>query len=683
MKVSPWSLRLAAAALAAVLLLVCPGCMMPTGGVARQVSTARPPAAPPSRAVNPFEQGKKAYKSGDYAKAREHLLRAVKAEPTNSSPYNWLGWACIQLKQYDDAAVQFKIANNLQETDQHYKGLGEAQFRAGEYAKALASFQKYAELKPNDWHPYNRLGWTYFNLRKYEDAVIQFKLSNNLRETVGTHEGLGDAYGKLSAYDSALIHYRKWMELKGPSAHGHNRLGWTYHNLERYPDAIREFEAANKLEEHATHWRGIADCHAALHHYAEADAAYAKALELAPDDYAGEQTKLTWAGTYLARGNAKRAHELLGNRPYLGLRFKMVEKGVEILAVVPGSPAALAGLREGDLLVEFDGKDSKGLGPRVFYEDMIQQTEYGSTVKVVLLRHGRRLEKDLMIGVQPDMAGTAAGQAGAQQAVPGMRHATGVRWAVIIGISQYSDSRVPTLRYAASDAKAFHAWLVSPDGGKYSPSRVRLLLDKEATGANMKKALYQWLRQALVEDMVTIYFAGHGSPESPDSAQNLFLLPYDTQYDSVATTGFPMWDIETALKRFIKARKVVVIADACHSGGVGQSFDIARRGNRGLKSNSITAGLQSLSGISDGVCVISASDDRQFSQESAQWGGGRGVFTHHLLQGLKGAADYNRDKAVTLGELIPYLSEQVRRATRNAQSPTVSGKFDPALAIGR
>ena len=81
---------------------------------------------------------------------------------------------------------------------------------------------------------------------------------------------------------------------------------------------------------------------------------------------------------------------------------------------------------------------------------------------------------------------------------------------------------------------------------------------------------------------MTIFFAGHGSPQSPDKPDNLFLLPYDTQYDSVATTGFPMWDIETALRRFILAQKVVVIAEACHAGGVGQAFDVARRTSRGI-----------------------------------------------------------------------------------------------------
>jgi len=112
------------------------------------------------------------------------------------------------------------------------------------------------------------------------------------------------------------------------------------------------------------------------------------------------------------------------------------------------------------------------------------------------------------------------------------------------------------------------------------------------------------------------------------------------------------------------------------------AYDIARRADRGLKVNPISSGLQNLSKVGDGVCVISASDEKQFSQEGRNWGG-HGVFTFFLMKGLKGEADYNKDKTVTLGELIPYLSEQVRRATKNAQSPTVAGKFDPALSVGK
>lgn len=259
----------------------------------------------------------------------------------------------------------------------------------------------------------------------------------------------------------------------------------------------------------------------------------------------------------------------------------------------------------------------------------------------------------------------------------------GKRWAVIIGISQYKDSRVPSLRYAEADCLSFHKWLTSPSGGKYAPVNVKLLLGKEATGRNIRSALFQWLKQAIEEDMVTIFFAGHGSPESPDAPENLYLLPYDVEYENIPSTAFPMWDIETALKRHIIAKRVVVIADACHSGGVGESFDVARRTVRGMKVAPVNTELEKLSSVQEGVCVITASGSNQFSQEGKQWGGGHGVFTHYLVKGLSGEADYNRNGKSTIGELILYLSQEVRRATKNAQCPTAAGKFDPALSIGK
>jgi len=249
----------------------------------------------------------------------------------------------------------------------------------------------------------------------------------------------------------------------------------------------------------------------------------------------------------------------------------------------------------------------------------------------------------------------------------------------VIGISAFQDSRIPSLRYASADAQAFYDWAVSPEGGKYAPARVKLLLDQQATCKQLKDALFVWLKQALEEDMFIIYFAGYGSPESPDSPNNLFFLSYDTRYDNIPSTSFPMWDIETALKRYVKAKKVVVIADVCHSGGIGQLFDIARSANRGLKVNPISTGIQNLSNIGDGVCVISASDEKQFSQESKDWGGGHGVFTYFLLKGQKGEADYNRDNSVTLGELTLYLTQEVRRATKSAQSPTTTGRYDTSF----
>jgi len=95
----------------------------------------------------------------------------------------------------------------------------------------------------------------------------------------------------------------------------------------------------------------------------------------------------------------------------------------------------------------------------------------------------------------------------------------------------------------------------------------------------------------------------------------------------------------------------------------------------------MASSMQQLTTVRDTVAVITASDDQQLSREDRVWRGGHGVFTYYIIRGLEGEADFNKDNTVTLGELIPYVSEKVRRETGNDQSPTVAGKFDPALTI--
>ena len=284
---------------------------------------------------------------------------------------------------------------------------------------------------------------------------------------------------------------------------------------------------------------------------------------------------------------------------------------------------------------------------------------------------------------RPDVEIPQQNETAQENKIPEQNVVHSQRWAVVIGISKYKDSRIPSLHYASEDAKAFYHWLISDQGGRYSPSNVNMLVDEDASKRNIQTALFQWLRQAIEEDVITLYFAGHGSPDSPDTPDNLYLLPHDCEYDNVAVSGIPMWDIETAVQRFVKAKKIIVVADACYSGGIGKSFDIARRSARGIGVNPINFGFQSLSTINDGICVITAADEKQFSQEGPQWGGGHGVFTYFLLEGLRGDADNNKDNRVTIGEIIPYLSENVRRATMNAQTPTVAGRYDPELTIGK
>jgi hypothetical protein len=246
-------------------------------------------------------------------------------------------------------------------------------------------------------------------------------------------------------------------------------------------------------------------------------------------------------------------------------------------------------------------------------------------------------------------------------------------WAVVIGISKYKNAAesFPELRYATKDAEMFYNFLRSPEGGGFPAERIVFLRDDEATLQRIRYAFFDFLKQPLEEDFVIIYFAGHGTPEK-DNLKNLYLVAYDSKPDQLASTAFPMWDINTALTRYIKSEKVIVLADACHSSGI--VGDVSTRSVR--KQNMVSKCFLELATAKKGLAIFTASEAGELSQESKNWGGGHGVFTHFLINGLNGKADENNDKVVTLGEVTAFVSENVRRATKSAQHPISAGFFD-------
>jgi uncharacterized caspase-like protein len=249
---------------------------------------------------------------------------------------------------------------------------------------------------------------------------------------------------------------------------------------------------------------------------------------------------------------------------------------------------------------------------------------------------------------------------------------------VVVGISQYKQAhQIPNLRYADKDASAFYDFLRSPRGGRFPEAHVKLLLNEAATYQALRGAVFSFLQNAIEEDLVVIYIAGHGAPD-PKNQKNLYFLSHDTDVSQIASTAFPMWDLETAVQRQIKAQRVVIITDTCHAGGVGGGI-----GTRALdpKENPINRYFLGLAQAKKGIAVFTASEAGEQSMESEKWGGGHGVFTHYLLKGLLGEADTNQDGIVTLGEAMDYTSEHVRRDTHSQQHPDTAGMFDRSLPL--
>lgn len=244
--------------------------------------------------------------------------------------------------------------------------------------------------------------------------------------------------------------------------------------------------------------------------------------------------------------------------------------------------------------------------------------------------------------------------------------------AVIIGISDYQN--ITDLDFAHRDAEVFAEYLQSAAGGNVPADNIRLLLNEEATQMQMAMAL-DWLQEeSRPGDRVYIYFSGHGDVEKKTSRQRGFLLTHDAPTTTYMAGGaFPiifLQDVISALVRESEAQ-VILIADACRAGKLaGNSID----------GNHVTA--EELSKSIDNEIKILSCQPRQLSQESERWGGGRGVFSYHLIEGLVGLANpLEGDEVVNLMEIRRYLEDNVGQETTYEQVPMVEGPPNFQLAL--
>jgi len=249
-------------------------------------------------------------------------------------------------------------------------------------------------------------------------------------------------------------------------------------------------------------------------------------------------------------------------------------------------------------------------------------------------------------------------------------------WAAVIGINEYQNTR--KLRYAVNDAKEFHKLLIRHN--KIPKENVTLLINQEATLANIRSSLGTQLKnKAGKEDMVIIYFAGHGATErdvmSPDGdGLEKYLLPYNADSNDLYSSALPMREISHILHR-IRSERIIFIADACYSGAGGGrtvSFFDLRASISDTFLDRIVSGK--------GTIILTASGANEVSEESEKLG--HGVFTYYLLEGLKGKADTDNDNLITVDEVYRYVSEHVPKATAQEQHPVKKGSVEGRLILG-
>ncbi len=247
--------------------------------------------------------------------------------------------------------------------------------------------------------------------------------------------------------------------------------------------------------------------------------------------------------------------------------------------------------------------------------------------------------------------------------------APGNTYAIIIGISDYK--QVSDLQYADKDAQAFESFLLSDAGGKTPKSNIETFINENATRNNIADAISILIEKAKPGDRVYFFFAGHGDMEVKTQVENGLLLLYNSPDGGYFGMKHDVLEV-FELKRYLSPLaengiEMIFIVDACHSGNL-------KGGIKGVEQTGFA-----LAASWGKEFKILSCQPNQLSLESAEWGGGRGLFSLQLEEGLKGLADMDNNGVITMAELQIYLQINVAKYSDSKQLPSITG--DPTKKV--
>lgn len=227
------------------------------------------------------------------------------------------------------------------------------------------------------------------------------------------------------------------------------------------------------------------------------------------------------------------------------------------------------------------------------------------------------------------------------------------RYALIIGNNTAGPGQ-SALRFAEQDAAAF-ARILTELGG-HRADRIRVLNSPSRTTvkqalAGMTDAL-QYHATRGEQTIFTFYYSGHARAEGLDFGDESIALPQlRARLDALPTAV------------------TLVVLDACRSGAFSRA-----KGATPVEDFSINAVRQL---DARGMAVLTSSSATELSQESASIGGS--FFTHHLLVGLRGAAERNYDGRISLKEAYDYAYNQTLLSTARTALGKQHVRFETRL----
>ncbi|OUL36678.1 hypothetical protein BV372_06145 [Nostoc sp. T09] len=226
-------------------------------------------------------------------------------------------------------------------------------------------------------------------------------------------------------------------------------------------------------------------------------------------------------------------------------------------------------------------------------------------------------------------------------------------WLLLVGVNQYQDEQLPSLRYSAVDCQVLAEALAGATKEQFPQRQVKIYHDfanQLPLLVTVRESLRQIAADAQPIDTILFYFSGHGMLQP--NTQEAFLCLADTQKDSLENTGLPVKELLTQLSKS-GAQNQLLWLDACHSGGMTLRGAIAEPLLN--PTPQLVDALQRNATKGKGFYALLSCDVNQQSWEFPELG--HGVFTYYLMRGLNGDAA-NAQGVIFADELYRYVYHQ-------------------------
>lgn len=145
--------------------------------------------------------------------------------------------------------------------------------------------------------------------------------------------------------------------------------------------------------------------------------------------------------------------------------------------------------------------------------------------------------------------------------------ASAANYGVFVGLNKYNTSYIPSDNWLDGCVPdAMHVYTNATQRGSWTAGNSQVLTNALGTRTRIRQAISNYAATAVSGDVFLYFHSSHGGNNDWPYSTSVYLCAYDADYSDTL--------LAQDLSRFATGVKVVVMVDACHSGGLFQSRSV-------------------------------------------------------------------------------------------------------------